>query len=210
MRSKLIIRLATLFVCFLLILSGGAVFASWSYYLLPVSDINQSVPTTLLPFKYKPEEILPGDQEATDLHINHFNIIDSIVNHITYGLNATKKPIVRELLEDGAGVVYGNQNVQGGNLKHMLINTSDVDALMFVVEYVTDTEYNAYTFLNSEIKSENVGKYIEVYKTVIEKGDRWVATTSFKGKAMVFDPAITSYSIQVNTWEFVPSTTTNS
>ena len=54
-------------------------------------------------FTYTPEEVLPVDKEATELHENHMNLPKNIVNHVDYGLNATKKTIVRKLLENGQG-----------------------------------------------------------------------------------------------------------
>ena len=126
----------------------------------------------------------------------------SIVNHVDYGLNANKKPIIRNLLlKDRVGIVYGDQSVSGGNLKHMLLNTSDVNALMYAVEYVSDTEFNAYTFIESELDSDNVGSYIQVYKTTIVNDGGWKATLSYEGRAKVCRPGVVSYSVDVTTWE---------
>ena len=186
----------------------NGVVATWVYSNEPSIGAEDDTHAGIIPFEYKPVEILPSDKEDTQLHVNHFNLISSIVNHVDYGLNANKKPIIRELLLDDHGVVYGDQNVSGGNLKHMLLNTSDVNALMYVVEYVTDTEFNAYTFVDAEADSDNVGQYIQVYKTVIKKNTKWEATLSYEGRAKVFRPGVVSYSIDVTTWENYHYTTT--
>ena len=110
----------------IIIVSTFGVYAGW-LYTGPVDDSTSTVDVSLGVFEYKPEEVLPGGDEATKLHENHNNLVNNIVNHIDYGLNATKKPIVRKLLEDGAGVVYCDQNVSGGNLKHMMLDSSDVE-----------------------------------------------------------------------------------
>ena len=202
---KTLSRFLVLGILIVVILSTVGVYATW-YYTGTVEDFQTGIDLGVEIFEYKPEEVLPGDQEATELHENHNNLVKNIVNHIDYGLNATKKPIVRKLLEDGAGVVYSNQNVSGGNLKHMMLDSSDVESLMFCVEYVTDTEYNAYTFSGKLVGSQNIGVWIDVYKTVITKtGKTWVATKSFIGKAQIStvytssDGQVTS--IDVKTWK---------
>ena len=193
-------------LCLLLLIVSLAlipgVSASWKYSGETLEQQNTNLSMVMDEFYYAPEEVLPGDDGATELHQNHYNLVTNIVNHVTYGLNATSKPIVRKLLEDGAGVVYSNQNVQGGNLKHMLLSSSDVEKLMFAVEYVTATEYHAYTFASTYVTSNNVGNYIVAYKTVMVKGEngKWVATTSYVGQAQVFRTPVSVLSINVKTW----------
>ena len=162
------------------------VYAFWSYT-EPVGESSYLMGSVGMgEFIFTPEEVLPGDKEATSLGENHLNLVNNIVSHVDYGLNATKKPIVRKLLEDGVPVVYCDQNVSGGNLKHMMIGSNDVDSLMFCVEYVTATEYNAYTFSGNLVERPNVGVIIDVYKTVIVKnGTRWTADRSYLGKAEI-------------------------
>ena len=178
------------------------VYAMWQYAQGDSLDAQLNAGITYIDFEYKPEDVLPGDKESTELHTNHYNLIMSIVNHVDYGLNASKKPIIRELLLENHGVVYGDQSVSGGNLKHMLLNTSDVNALMYVVEYVNDTHFVAYTFVENQLTSSNVGNYIQVYKTLLVKeNNKWSATLSYEGRAKVFRPGVVSYSIDVTTWE---------
>ena len=178
------------------------VFATWNYSLFPITEEQLFISTGgLAEFYYKPEEILPGEEEDTQLHQNHYNLLQNIVNHIDYGLNATKKPIIRNLLLENHGVVYSEQNVQGGNLKHMMLNTSDVDRLGFVVQYVSDTEFAAYTFSSTQLTSK-VGSYIEVYKTqIIYENGKWKDVRSFTGIAIVFRPQVVPLSIDVTTWQ---------
>ena len=178
------------------------VYATYYYTQTGPDDVETSFDKEFIEFYYKPEEILPSGGNATQLHENHLNLIKNIVDHIDYGLNATKKPLVRELLEDGAGVVYSNQNVSGGNLKHMLLGSSDVENLMFAVEYVSDTEYNAYTFSGNDADYDNVDEYITVYKTQIVKGEnnKWTSVRSFQGKAQVGRMHSGGLSINVKTW----------
>ena len=204
MRIKIFTRVLLVVVLSVFFCTIVGAVATWRFSELPAVGNGNDFNVTLNVFDFKPSEILPGDQEDTQLHSNHYNLIESIVNHIDYGLNATKKPIVRELLEDGAGVVYGNQNVQGGNLKHMLLSGSDVNALMFAVEYHTDTEYWSYTFSQASINLATNGDYVEVYKTIVEKKNgKWEATKSYYGKAKVFDTGVDGIiSIDVKSWEY--------
>ena len=205
--TKFPLLILTLLFC---TITTSGVFATWYYSNEPAIGAEDDSHVGIILFDYKPSEILPGDEEDTKLHENHYNLLTSIVNHVDYGLNASKKPIIRELLLEDHGVVYGDQNVSGGNLKHMLLNTSDVNALMYVVEYVSDTEFNTYTFVDKEANSDSVGQYIQVYKTIIKKNTKWEATLSYEGRAKVFRPGIVSYSIDVKTWEYYayPKTST--
>ena len=200
---KYSIRALALILMIVMCACTVSVYAAWSFATDTPDSTQSGLSIGIIAFEYTPDVILPGDQNATNLHTNHYNLINSIVNHVDYGLNASKKPIIRKLLEDGAGVVYSDQSVSGGNLKHMLLNTSDVEALAFVVQYSTATEFIAYTFVKNEADRDNIGNYITVYKTVIEKkSTRWEATTSYKGEAKVFDPGIVESSIDVTTWRY--------
>ena len=176
-------------------------FATFDYSFLPVEDKNIQINNSLTEFYYKPEEILPGDDDATELHENHYNLIVNIVDHASYGLNSDSKPIVRNLLLSTKGLVYSGQKVSGGNLKHMLLNTNDVEKLAFVVEYVSDTEFAAYTFSGVQATYDNMDNFIEVYKTqILYENGEWEAVRSFMGKAKVFRPGVVSVSIDVTTW----------
>ena len=176
------------------------VYASWHYAEMPPLVQSADILLGIHDFYYPPEEILPSDKEATDLHENHYSLVTDIVDHRDYGLNATKKAIIREMLENGAGVVYSNQNVQGGNLKFI---GDEYSGLMFAVAYSTATEYIAYTFANDYVTTSNIGNYITVYKTIMVKDayGEWSATTSFEGKAKVYKPAVANGpSIDVTSW----------
>ena len=187
--------------CIAMVVLVPGVFATWRYSYLPVGSQGIELNNTLVEFYYKPEELLPGDDDATELHENHLRLIENIVNHIDYGLNATKKPIVLQLLKTEKDKVYSDQNVQGGNLKHMLLDSSDVENLMFVVEYVTDTEFAAYTFSGVKASYSNMDSFIEVYKTqILYENGRWKATRSFTGQSKVFRPGIVDISVNVDTW----------
>ena len=190
-------RKGTIIVLCLLCLIPAGVSATWLYASNPATGMGGEVTTNIIPFKYKPEEILP-----TDLNANQMKLIDSIVNHLEYGFNATKKSLIREELEAGAGIVYGDQVVQKGNLTHLFLKDDEVKKLMFAVTYYSDNEYHIYTFLLANLTQQNVGEQIEVYKTICKKETIWEAVTSFKGKAEVCEPAEVPYSIDPETWVY--------
>ena len=133
---------------------------------------------------------------------NHYSLIEKILNEASYGLNATKKPIVHELLTKPGDVVYCNQTVQGGNLKHMLLDAAEgAEFLYFVVTKISDTEYHAFTFVEDALGGP-YGSEIEVYKTVMVCGDNgiWTAPNSYKGYAKINEPVVVSRGIDVTSW----------
>ena len=73
--------------------------AQWIYPDLSLSLGDSNGANIILQeFEYTPDEVLPGgDQNDQEVEVgqNHNSLIDRIVNHVDYGLNATKKPIVK-------------------------------------------------------------------------------------------------------------------
>ena len=199
-------KVKAILVCAILgvfVFSTTGVFATWKYAEVSPEDKDLGVNLAVNEFVYKPEEILPDDEQADKLGQNHLQLIENLLWVDSYGLNETKKPIIHNLLENVGDVVYGQQNVQGGNLKHIFVDLSAESAkLMFVVEKVTDIQYMAYTFVYAAVTINTVGTYIEVYKTQIDKGtDKvWLATQSWLGEARVNSPAKVSRSIDTTSW----------
>lgn len=84
------------------------------------------------------EEVLPDEKEDTKLGENHLSLINAILNIKDYGLNETKKPILHTYLADD-GIIYCDQNVKGGNLKHLMIDqVNGSERLYFVITKVSD------------------------------------------------------------------------
>ena len=173
-----------------IIVSAAAVsgaYASWVYASGPMNEEAFDGGVSITEFVYNPEEVLPDDNTSTQLGENHSDLIQNILFEASYGLNATKKPIIHNLLNQAGDVIYCQQNVQGGNLKHLMIDGTGAYSLLFQIEYVSDTEYITYTYLASDVNNSEVGAEIEVYKTVVAKapGQHWEATLSYHGKAKV-------------------------
>lgn len=193
-------------LCLILISIGvPSVYATWKYCYSGPGAVEDSFGCTVGVFDYPPEEVVPDDEEASTLGQNHLDLLQMLLNEKDYGLNATKKPIIHKYLENPGDVIYCSQNVQGGNLKHLLIDSVDsANALYFVVTKISDTEYHAFTFKYSDIKTYPVGDEIEVYKTVLTKeSGKWDARYSYYGRAKVNSPGIVSRAIDVTTWYYV-------
>ena len=202
MKNGLSLRFVPLLIFFVFLASFGGAFAVWQYAESDIEDVNVANDIVLVDFEYKPEEVLPGgDGIETPIGENHLLLIQEILNESSYGLNETKKPIIHNLLNGQGDVVYCDQNVQGGNLKHIMIDgVSESEKLYFVVEWVSDTEYNAYTLIANQLDGA-IGSEIPVYKTVLVEHDGvWTADKSYFGYATIISPEQVSRAIDVTTW----------
>ena len=188
-------------VSMVFLMTIGGVFATWQYTTISPNDTSDTFSITTSEFEYTVEEVLPGDEEADKLGENHLLLIERILNEIDYGLNATKKPIMHNYLKKDGDIVYGNQQVSGGNLKHILIDGTTAEKLMFLVTRISATEYHAYTFSAYQSSNTAMGEYIEAYKTVLVKENGvWDASKSYLGKAKVFYSAVSVRSVDITTW----------
>lgn len=183
--------------------SVSVVFAYWQYSHLAPDLADGAVTSAISVWDYSPEEIVPDDDTSSSLGENHLDLIEMIVNQASYGLNATKKPIIHNYLKKPGDVIYCNQNVQGGNLKHLMIDsTTTADRLYFVVTEISDTEYHAFTLKYADITNNPLGTRVAVYKTVMLKENGvWEAKFSYYGTAEVNDPGVVSRAIDVTTWK---------
>lgn len=197
-----VIKLITVFALILSVAVPG-VFAYWQYSHLAPNPSDGDVASDISVWDYPPEEIVPDDDTSSSLGENHLVLIQMILNEASYGLNATKKPIIHNYLKNPGDVIYCNQNVQGGNLKHLMVDSSsESDKLYFVVTEISDTEYHTFTLRYADITDNPVGTRIVVYKTVmIKENGVWEAKSSYYGTAEVNDPGTVSRAIDVTTWK---------
>lgn len=193
-------------LCFLLLLmSIGGVFATWYYVDDNVLNVDEYLNVSLSEFVWKPEEILPTDSVIGE---NHLALIELILNENEkgYGLNYDKKNVLESYL-NSEGIVLSNQKTSGGNIKFVSDETSQ---LYYIVEKISNTLYYAYTFsyvdLNSAVGTD---KEIPVYRTILEKTDKWRAPRSFLGYAQTISlrdlgfsnlSGTLSYTIDPSTW----------
>ena len=205
-----------IFLVLILALSVGGVYAVWTYYDEPIESQDGAMGVNISVFDYTPEEILPGgDVEIPDIGQNHHVLIDLILNESNkgYGLNYSDNVVLHKYVER-QGVAYSNQKVSGGNLKFILDPKNNTHGLYYCVEWVSETQYYAYTFSSDEL-TMHAGTETEIvaYRTVfVKESGEWIATTSHYGKAKTrplddlgvsADPNTVPFSIDVSTWHNV-------
>lgn len=188
----------------LIFLSFESVYAIFEFSDLPVDAIDSGMYFDIDLFDYSPSEVLPGGENVTaSLGENHLKLINNLLNQKDYGLNATKKPIIHELLQNPHDMVYSDQHVTSGHLKFLMPSfSSETEALYFVIMMTSETEYVAYTLLDAD-RNLPLGTEVLTYKTLLKNKDgKWEATTSYVGYAKVNDPDDESIhrAIDVTTW----------
>lgn len=205
-------RLTLLFLCMLLVLSTGGVYATWKYAEANPLPTETNLPISLSVFDYPPEQILPGgNTEQAQLGENHFKLIDLILweSKKGYGLNINDNVLIHQYLQKN-DVVFSNQKISGGHLKFILDPKNNTHQLYYCIEKVSDTLYYTYTFdINALATASGTTEYITVYRTSLEKSSEWRATTSYAGVAQTkrlsdmgasADSQSLTYSIDVTTW----------
>lgn len=216
------IRRTTLLLSVILVIASiSGVFGLWTYSTLPPDGVSKNVDLTLSTFTYHtPEEILPGGSGTgggdigggdvggsggtqVDDGQDHYSMVQAIINHLKYGLNANgNQPIIHNSLKEDGAILYCEDNVQGGHLKKLFDGVSfNAGKIFFVIHRESATEYQIYTLLDKDLE-KGVGTRIEVYKTLVVKTDgKWAATTSYKGTAAINRPGTkTSYGIDVHSF----------
>lgn len=200
-------KYVALALCLIFMCCMGGVYAVWTY-LGHANAIESEKGVIVSEFGFKVEEVVPGgggeiDDSNVEVGQNHYNMIDSIVNNLKYGLNTTgNQPIIHNKLTYDGAVLYCEDNVQGGNLKAFFVGVADnAEKVFFVIHRESATEYQIYTMLDSDL-DKGVGTRIEVYKTLAEKKDgKWESTISYKGTAQINRPGTkTAYGIDVHTF----------
>ena len=145
--------------------SFNSVNAKWFY--------GASMPVEGLLISYKLEDfywegsgVLPEDEEHGE---NHIELLQNIINDSRYGLNSTSNTLLHNYLEKIGDILYSEQQVSGGNLKHLMIDGTGAYALLFQIEFVSETEYNVYTYKQEDTEDYKIGENIEVYFTKVSK-----------------------------------------
>ena len=194
----------------LALLSSAFVYGAWVYYQDTV-PVGYGVSHQLGEFGYAPEEVVPGGEHEATLGENHLKLIDLILNEKDkgYGMNININVLIHQYLRTKP-VLYSNQKISGGHLKHILDPKNNTHRLYYCIEKVSDTLYYCYTFsVDDLIAAENTEQEILAYRTMLEKTDIWRATKSYVGYAKVralsylgasADSQSESCSIDISTW----------
>lgn len=178
------LKIIVVSIVIILIFSVSGVYASWRYAGSEVPSYSHE--HHLSAFTWTGSDVLPDD-DASAIGQNHIELINNILHEASYGLNATKKPIIHNELDYVGDVLYCQQNTSGGNLKHLLLDGTSAHALLFQIEYISDSEYNLYTYSEQLIRSTAYNSSVEVYLTVMKANNAgvWDAIASYKGTATV-------------------------
>lgn len=153
---------------------------------------------------------LSGMDEGTDYDDYIYAFLD---NRKGYGLNNTSQKgteVYNNLKKHK--ILYADDNIQGGNLKHLVeaVNSVATSALTFVYEYLSETEINLYTYEEKYSDSDSVGEVVTVYKTEFRRETVGNGYTEWKTKSTQHGNATikriqtasgtTVYSIQLTDW----------
>ena len=126
-----------LLICFVLSLSVGGVYASWGYYSSP-DPLITSQPLLLEDFLYKPDEVLPDDDEVGESQLWTVNVV---LENLQFGINSNgnKNDVFHENLSTNSytsfsqyPLFYVNQsNVKKWTAKHFLSAYTDIPLACF-------------------------------------------------------------------------------
>ena len=188
MSSGSISKYLALMLSLLLVASVGGVFAIWHFAEEPAETKSGNFGIGINEFTWKPEEILPDDEEIGK---DYLNLLESITNNNKMGLNSGKGNVIKSTAKQ-YGYVHCDQQVTGGNLKHLKdFFTSADNELDFVIGYGDETTLYVYMFEADAAQNAFAGTtYINVYMTIMKYEavggvKKWVAKESQQGYAIV-------------------------
>ena len=196
--SKTLLRLTLFIFAIIFTATTSGVFATWYFAENPVTSASDSVGANIVEFVWKPEEILPSETPGQ----NYIDLFESILNNDKAGLNSNKGVLEDAVINDSDGIVHSEQNVQGGNLKHLFITNESRD-LDFIMEYISDTEFHAYMYKSSDVTGGAAGvTRVKVYMTIyVKQNGTWIGQETQFGYATVqFFPGSSRLSIDPDTW----------
>lgn len=192
MRKSLWVMLCLVFSIFSLMTASG-VYAIWRFSEESAATAKADVDVFLSEFEYAPEELLPGGDIQATLGENHLALITKIVEDLKYGLNSDSKTVIHDTLKNPGDVIYCDQKVTGGNLKHVMLDgLPAAERLYFVITKISNTEYHTFTMKYADMLATPAGSPVKAYKTVMVKDGAgvWKATLSYVGEANVNAPGI--------------------
>ena len=177
--------------------SVSGVFATWFMAEETPTSVNKSQNITLSEFIWKPEEILPSVTPGQ----NFLDLYESILENVKGGLNSSKDTLENAVLKASNGLVHCNQNVQGGNLKHLFITEASRE-LDFIVQHISATNFKLYIYKQTDTNGAVGTTQIQVYMTLlIKENNVWVGQETQLGMATLqYFPNTNFIAIDVSTW----------
>lgn len=177
-RSFYFLTVSLLVLC---VLIGGAL-AQWVFS-GSANPAEAENGVDINPFYYKPQEVLPDEDESADLQENHMDLLMKILNDNKYGLNYSNT------LDNAVNLhqlLRSQENISGGNLKH-LFTTNESKLLDFTIEYVSDSKYILYTYEDDDLASGALNDTrITVFKIVLAyTNGKWDAEGAVEGHSII-------------------------
>ena len=153
---------------------------------------------------------LSGMDEGTDYESYIFLFL---TNTNGYGINDSHKgDVVLNSLKENT-VIYAGDNLNGGNLKHLLnaVNTAQTENLYFIYQYISDTTINLYTYEDKYNNQEYIEQNVTVYKTTFTRDaigttyTEWAPSASINGsapvKSIVTPMGSNLYAVVISDWK---------
>lgn len=165
------------------LLSCGGVYSSWLYAEKDTIGTEQEASLSIRSFEYKPEEVLPDEEE---IGASHIELVNGLVG--SSGLNGgTFSYLNLQILyrKTFSLDTIGSMGIDQATRFEELFGASSKN-LAFLIWFVSDTEYYIFT-LDKSLLGDGyaVGKTLApIYKTIVKKENgTWVTKTSTKGYA---------------------------
>ncbi len=211
MRSRVLVRVLSVFCAIVILLSVGSVFAIWTFSSgeapKPVNDV---LPLVLSEFTWEGSDILPDDVEGEDHAWLIQNLVNGVKNGKVIGLdnaNSDLSNYIEKRLDGGLGWkrdYFGSMAVTGDDEMEALFGAA-AEGLCFIIQVKSSTEYYIYTtsvylgergapnWLNTSNKTPGkpsvaIGEYIyPIFRTKLTRANSsspWNIIETKQGKAL--------------------------
>ncbi len=143
------IKYLSLFLCLVMVLSIGGVFATWKYSNLGPNPASLDITIKLGEFNWVGSGDLPTDDAIGE---DHLALIQMIINHPEHGLNTSRSYLNEQIADrqDGGLGWSGGRDTLGSmavTQSQELAEIFGLDSynLDFLIQFVSDTEYYIFT-----------------------------------------------------------------
>ena len=182
--------------------------------------------TVTLTFRYKEATNIPGTLHAIlDIHFglsgeedsgtDYEGIAGVFLSGSGYGLNDTTQGGKGEKIFNQLKAntfIYAGENLKGGQLDNLeeALRNAHSEHLVFVLQYISDTEVRLYTYEDKYTDSEYVGTSVRTYRAIMTRDSidaDWKSGPLTHGSAEISsisppsDDSSEIYAIDVNTWQ---------
>lgn len=171
-------------VC-LFVFSSLSVYAVWVFYSKPVESEELSLDITMSEFTYKPEEVLPDDEEDDIAGTNQLALIEALVNGSGIGLNSNNSYLNGEIEFRNNGGDFWTRFPNRDTLGSVAVTQGDD------LDDIFNLQTKNLTFLIQFIDTNDDGNidYYYIFTTEVYLGERgkldWLGRLDEPGKPTV-------------------------